>query len=298
MKRKTFLSSLSLAALLFSGCGSQGKVAAVVNGQVITEQELDFRMARLNPSYRAALGNDRRRLLEEMVMESVLLQEARRRQLDRDGEVQRLMKEAQRQILLGRLLEILRESQPVQVTEQEIAQAYQENTKSFLEPETFRASHILVANEEGAKKALEKVKGGQPFAKAAEELSMDTTKTRGGDVGVFTKGQLIPEFEAACAVLQPGQLSGVVKTPLGYHVILLTEHKVERQRPLEEVKEQIRSKLAAQRQQRLVESTVQQLRAKAQVRYHLPVGPVQESASPAGASGPAQPAAAPSPPNS
>ncbi len=292
------LSLVVLISIAFlSGCGSGGKVAAVVNGQVITEREIVQRMARLNPQYRSALGGDQKRLLEEMVMETVLLQEARRRGLEHDPEVDRLVKEARRQILLGRLLETIRQSKQVQVPDEDVKKIYEANKSNFMEPETFRASHILVADEETAKKAMERLKSGESFAKVAGELSTDpSSKTKGGDIGYFAKGQLIPEFEAACESLKPGELSGIVKTQLGYHIIQLTDKKSVHQRPLEEVQDQIRRQLGAQQQQRQVESSVQELRAKAQVQIKdsgaAPVSPVAPAAQ-------RQPAAvAPKSPNS
>ncbi len=249
-----------------TGCGSGGKIVAVINGQVITDQEVQARMSRLNPSYRTALGSDPRRLLEEMVTETLLIQEARRRGLDRDPEVQRLLREASRQVLMGRLIEVVRGAQDIQVTDEEISQFYSLNQTGFVEPEAFRASHLLVDSEEAAKKALTRLKGGEPFAKVAEEVSLDSTRTKGGDIGSFTKGQLIPEFEAACEKLKPGELSGIVKSSLGYHVILLTEREPSRQKPLEQVKESIRPQLVARLRQRGVEVFVKDLRAKAQVQ--------------------------------
>ncbi len=249
------------------GCSNfGGKVAAVVNGQVITQTEVDQRMARLSPSYRQALAGDSRRLLEEMIMETILLQEARRRGLDRDAEVDKLVREAKRQILLGRLLETVRDGKTGQVTELEIAKNYEQNKSLYMEPETFRASHILVQTEQEAKKVFERLKSGEDFSKVAQEVSIDSTKAKGGDIGYFSKGQLIPEFETACESLQPGQTSGIVKTQIGYHVIKLTEKKAARQLALDEVRERIRKQLSTQQQQQQVETFIQQLRAKAQVQ--------------------------------
>ncbi|MBI3317640.1 MAG: peptidyl-prolyl cis-trans isomerase [Candidatus Omnitrophica bacterium] len=253
---------------VLTGCGLGDKPAAIVNGQVITLKDMENRMNRLNPSYRAALGNDRKRLLEEMVMETLLVQEARRRGLERDPEVGKLFKEARRQILLGRLLERARAEQPADVTDEEVAKVYEQNKKNFVEPESFRASHVLLETEEGAKKALERLNAGEPFAKVAEEMTIDPAgKSKGGDIGNFTKGQLIPEFENACEKLKLGERSGIVKSSLGYHVILLTERKTSRQRSLEEVKEVIRRQLAVQKQQKELDTWIQGLRAKAQIRY-------------------------------
>lgn len=269
-----------------TGCGSQNTVAAVVNGQVITAGQVGQRMERLNPATRAALGGDKRRLVEEMVMEKLLLQEARRRGVDRDKEVERLFEEAKRQILIGRLIEVLRQSQKVEVTETQVSQFYKTNHALFKEPESVRASHILVNSEEEAKKVLGRLKNGEPFAKVAQEVSVDPTKSRGGDVGYFSKGQLIPEFEKTCENLKVGQTSDPVKTALGFHVILLTDRRPDRERSLEETKEQIRRQLTAQGQQRQVEAVVQELRSKAQVTIREPFA---QPAAPAASSAPAAP---------
>ncbi len=257
--------ALCFLALSVAGCGAGSKIAATVNGHVITEKDVQMRMANLSSQARNSLQNDPKRLLEEMITENLLIQEARRRHLDRDSEVRRLLKEARRQILVGRLLEVMRAEKMVEITQEEIAQAYQANIARFTEQETFRASHILTQDEETAKKALKRVKGGEEFAAVAQELSVDPTRARGGDIGLFRKGQLIPEFEEVAMKLKPGEMSDVVKTSLGYHVILLTEHRASRQRPLEETREQIRVQLETQKKQRHVEETLQQLRADAKI---------------------------------
>lgn len=270
MKRVAAILILAGIVLAISRWGSGGKIAAVVNGEVITTEQVDERMNRLNPSARAAIKNDPKRLLQEMITEAVLLQEARRRGLERDREVRGMFKEAKRQVLLGRLLEVVRESATVEVTPEEVSQFYQENEKRFVEPETFRASHILVTDEALARKALERVKNGESFSKVAGELSLDPSKNRGGDIGFFTKGQLFPEFEAACEELKPGDLSPVVKTSVGYHLILLTERKASRQILLEEARDQIRSKIAAAKKQQSLENSVQGIRQKAQIQIRPP----------------------------
>lgn len=277
---------LGAALLPLSGCGSGGQIAAIVNGQVITVEDVEQRMAKLSEPARRAFGDDKSRLLEEMVMETVLLQEAQRRRLHRDEEVQRLLTEARRQVLLGRLLEVLRQEQPVEVAEEEITAFYKENPERFKQPETYRASHILVNEEKTAQEALRRIQGGEPFARVAQELSIDPTRARGGDIGFFQRGQLVPEFEEAALRLKAGQLSDVVKTPLGWHVILLTEHRSERVRPLEEVRDDIRELLVRQKRQRHVESVIQRLRSEAKIDVR------QSAFEPAKATGLAEPGAA------
>lgn len=260
------LLALLLAGVLLSGCGSSGKVAAVVNGRVITVKHLESRLSSMNPSARASFSNQKGRLLDQMIVESILLQEAEKRGLDRDAEVRRLLQEAQKQILVGRLLEVLRKEKENPVADEQVAQFYEANKSNFMQPESYRASHILTADEATAKKAIDRIKAGELFAKVAEELSTDPSKSHGGDIGFFAKGQVIPEFEEACLKLKPGEMSGVVKTPLGYHIILLAEQKASHQRPLEEVRDQIQQVLQNQQGQQAVQGIVQELRSKAQVK--------------------------------
>ena len=80
-------------------------------------------------------------------------------------------------------------------------------------------AHILVKTEKEANKVLEQLKEGEKFSKIAKELSLCPSKKRGGDLGTFGRGQMVKEFEKAAFDLQKGQISGIVKTKFGYHII-------------------------------------------------------------------------------
>ena len=256
---------LLMAVSFFSGCGFGGKVAAVVNGRVITVKEVDDRLASMNPPARSAYASQKGRLLDQMVVETVLLQEAQKRGLSQDAEVRKLMGEAQKQILVGRLLDVLRKEKQPQVSDGQVSQFYEANKDKFQQPDSYHVSHILTADEESAKKGIERLKT-EPFAKVAEEVSIDPSKSRGGDIGFFSKGQVIPEFEEAVMKLQPGQTSGIVKTPLGYHIITLAEKKPAHLKSLDEVKDQIRQILQNQQGQQAVQSVVEELRSKSKIK--------------------------------
>lgn len=256
------LGALLLAAVGCSGAG--GKTLAVVNGDVITEQAVNHRMERLPASYRQALGGDRRRLLEEMVLETLLFQEARKRGLDRDLQVRDLLAEARRQIMIGRLMEQEGQRQG-SVTDQEIAVYYEQNKGQYAQPERWRVSQILVPTEAQAKQVLERLGKGEPFDKVAQEMSQDPSKSKGGDLGYFSRGQLIPEFEEAVFQLKTGQTSGVVKTSLGYHVISLVDHQPAQQRGLSDIKEQIAQDLQSRRERSRTDRFISELRKQAHV---------------------------------
>ena len=82
-----------------------------------------------------------------------------------------------------------------------------------------RCAHILVAKLSEAQALLERLKKGESFAKLAQEHSLDGSRKRGGDLGLFSRGVMVKEFEKAAFALQKGQFSDVVKTQFGYHII-------------------------------------------------------------------------------
>ena len=84
---------------------------------------------------------------------------------------------------------------------------------------SIRCSHILVKNKSTAEEILVKLKEGKDFAKLAEEYSIDGSRRRGGDLGEFTRGIMVRDFEDAAFSLQKGEVSGIVKTQFGYHII-------------------------------------------------------------------------------
>ncbi len=82
-----------------------------------------------------------------------------------------------------------------------------------------RCAHILVQKESLAKEILEKLNKGESFSKLAEQYSIDGSRRRGGDLGFFGRGMMVKEFETAAFALEKGQISGLVRTRFGYHII-------------------------------------------------------------------------------
>ena len=80
-------------------------------------------------------------------------------------------------------------------------------------------AHILVKTEKEVNKVLERLKKGEKFSAIAKDVSLCPSKKRGGDLGTFGRGQMVKEFETAAFALDKGQISGIVKTQFGYHII-------------------------------------------------------------------------------
>ena len=133
----------------------------------------------------------------------------------------------------------------VTITDQEVRKYYDEHPKEFkTDTDIVRASHILVSSEEKAKEILDRIKKGEDFAKLAKEYSEDTaTKDKGGDLGEFTYGEMVPEFENAAFALNKGEVSGIVKTQYGYHIIKVTDKKINPVKPFEQIKDNLKSTL-------------------------------------------------------
>lgn len=89
--------------------------------------------------------------------------------------------------------------------------------------EKIRCSHILVQKESTAKEVIEKINKGESFAKLAEQYSIDGTRKKGGDLGFFKRGAMVKEFDKASFALKKGEVSGIVKTQYGFHIIKRTE---------------------------------------------------------------------------
>ncbi len=170
-------------------------------------------------------------------------------------------------------------SKGLQVSDADAKEIFEKNPSRFAVPEMVKARHILVKSSEEdpiAKKKIDEIrtqltKPGADFAKIAETTSDDsTTRNRGGDLGFFQRGMMVPEFEAAAFELDPGQVSQPVKTKFGYHLIKVEEHKPQHQPSYAEVSDKVKALALAQARTLALEGKVAELRKAAQVEYKVP----------------------------
>jgi len=164
------------------------------------------------------------------------------------------------------------------VTTEEAKAFYDSNPALFKTPEMVRASHILVkvdpsATAEDKAKALEKIKGiqkriqgGEDFAKVAKEVSDCPSKENGGDLNFFAKGQMVPPFENAAFAMKPGEISDIVETEFGYHIIKVTDKREAGTMPFDEIKPRIEEHLKAEKLSKEIPNYVESFKSKAKIQ--------------------------------
>lgn len=203
------------------------------------------------------------KLLENMLKERILVQRARQIGLEEDENVSSQIKSAIEQIRKEREEKIKINTQQalidavmkvevydkVKLTEEEITEYYEENKDAFIKDEEYHLRHILVETQEEAEVVLEKIRGGADFAELAKERSLGPSREKGGDLGFIARGRTVKPFEDAAFALKPGEISEVVKTQFGYHIIKLEEISPERQKTLEESSIEIEYILLPEKQQ-------------------------------------------------
>lgn len=158
----------------------------------------------------------------------------------------------------------------IEITDDEIKTYFEDNKASFDTQEQVEASHILVEDEATAKEVKKKLDEGGDFAKLAEEYSTDTqSKVNGGQLGYFTKGQMVEEFEKAAFAMKVDEISNPVKTEHGYHIIKVTGKKEAKEATLEDSKEQIKEALLDQKVQEQASTWLSEATAKYKIENKL-----------------------------
>jgi peptidyl-prolyl cis-trans isomerase C len=298
-----------------------GEVVARVNGSVIKRKDLDTavqalaaQMARrgrnVPAGQSAALEHD---VLDELIGRELLLQEGSKHvPADIDQKVQEQVTQTKTQLggedefkktLAGTGITpeeyaqrvrdniIIRAAvegvdKDVKVAPEEVRAYYDKNPEQFKQPESVRASHILIRVPPDASDEVKKakraqieaaralVKGGQKFADVAKKMSEDPgSATNGGDLGYFSHGQMVPEFDAAAFSLKTNEVSDVITTQFGYHILMVTGHKPAQTMAFDDVKDELTKYLKQRKGSELTRDHVAELRKAAKIDVLLPDAP-------------------------
>jgi hypothetical protein len=203
-----------------------------------------------------------------VITREVLYQEGKQKGLDKNREIVAKVEDFKRAMVIEALLEEVLKGKG-EVSESEIQKYYKENEDRFTEPREIKIRHIVVNSEPVLKEVLTKLARGESFEKLASTYNVDKSREDGGDLGYIRRGQLAPSFaqfeEAAFSLRKKEEISEVVKTPFGYHLIQLAERRGTALRPFDQVKEKIRFFLQEKKRQDAYLEYVKETKSRAKI---------------------------------
>jgi len=233
---------------------------AVVNGTPIPKATFNQYAQRMSGRVKTDTPEASKALVDQLVMEELLVQEAKKQKLTDDPEIKQQLAMVERSLLASTVVRrMLSESAP---SEDAIKKEY-ETAVAAMKGKEYKAAHILVDSEDKAKEIVAELKkDGSKFAELAKAKSSDSSAANGGDLGWFTPSMMVPPFAQAVAKMEKGKFSEEpVQTPFGWHVILLEDTRDATPPSLDELKPQIQQML----QSKLVNDYLEKLKSGAKI---------------------------------
>lgn len=245
---------------------NENKILAEVNGKAITEADVELLLRNFlnsgNTTFDSKEGRDQ--LLEELINQELLYADAVEKKLDTEKEYLDELEVSKANLLKQYAVRKILTS--INVTDEEIKDYYENNKEQFVEPATVQASHILVKEEDEINKVKKEIEEGLSFEEAAKKYSTCPSNARGGDLGQFGKGQMVPEFEDAAFKMNIGEVSEPVKTQFGYHLIKVAGKNEPTSKNFEEVKGQIGNFLLGSKQNKTYLDKTEGLKDKFEIK--------------------------------
>jgi peptidyl-prolyl cis-trans isomerase C len=293
MAKKTILFGiLVFLSLWFTGCDKWGgkglgeKELVKINNVTISLEEFQQLLERQSLEGKMRLINEKgeRDFLNNYVItREVLYQEAKKKGLEKKKEILDKMEDFKRAILIDALLEEALRGKD-EVSDSEIQQYYKENESQFTEPKEVKIRHILITSDAALKEVLTRLQKGEKFEKLAATYNTDKSREDGGSLGYIKRGQLAPAFiqleNAAFSLRNKGDLSQVVKSPYGYHILQLEDSRGTVLKPLEQVKENVRFFLQGKKRQEATLAYMNEMKSKAKIVVNEKLWAAEEKKAP------------------
>lgn len=252
-----------LAGMAWAGEPEGTRVLARVNGADITYADLKVRVEMMETDRGPVPAARYKEILRALVREEILAQAAVAAGMDKEPSLVRRMEVAKRQVIIEELLR-RRVAARTQIGDEELRKVYEDNRDAFT-AEGVQVSHILVKTEAEAEAVKQELGQGKSFAELAKAKSQDTgSADSGGDLGMVSRGQTEPEFEEAAFALKDGEISQVVKTQYGYHV-LKGGARSKNVQSFDEVKARLAEMLGRQKQRDALVGTMADLEKESKV---------------------------------
>jgi peptidyl-prolyl cis-trans isomerase C len=241
--------------------GEPDATVAIVNGEVIRMSDVETARQQLPEQFRGMpVQMLYPTLVNRLISSKLAAQEARREGLQKDPEYLRLMARVEEQLLERQyMLKVIDEK----TTDDALKAQYNKHIAGMAGQEQVRARHILVATEADAKAVIAELNKGADFAELAKKRSTDPAGSNGGDLGFFSKNEMVPEFADAAFAMKPGEISQTpVKSEFGWHVIKVEERRVGPPPSFQDVEEDVRGELSRD----IGSAAVEELKQKASIQ--------------------------------
>ncbi len=238
------------------------KVLAKVASSQITESDLEHMLRNLNPQIAANFQGDQgnKALLQELVNQKLFYLEAQENGTENDPKFQKEFEKLKENFMTQYRIQNLINS--AAVTHEELEEHYNSNKDSFLSANKVQASHILVDSLELANEVKDKLDKGETFEALAKEYSSCPSKERGGDLGMFEQGQMVPEFEEAAFAMKVNDISKPVETQFGYHIIKVTDKEEAGVLSFDDVRSNLLRNMMADKQAAMYQNHIAKLKEK------------------------------------
>lgn len=264
---------LFLCATLAFSCGKKedSRVLAEIDGEKITlsefTRELDKIPLELKMFVLSQVG--KKNYLERMITKKLLLREAKKEGIEKEKEFQERLSELREQLLIEMLLK-KKITTDFRIDDAELKKYYEAHKEEFKRPPEINTRHILLKTEEEARQIQEKLMKGEDFVELAKKYSIDpAAKVTGGELGYHPRGSLVPEYEEEAFKLKKvGQISGIVKSRFGYHLIRLEGIKPPSYAKFDEVKELIRQRMIQEKQGEILQKYIEDLKKNAKIKIN------------------------------
>ena len=261
MKRALIVTLIILLTwVAYSQSGDKPKVLAQVGETKITEEDINEFLQEIPSVYRSQFQTPegKRALLNKLIQIELFSQEARRLKLDKKPEIKRTIDLLTKRVLEMAYVDYLK-TKVGKIKEDELRAYYEKHKKEFMVPERIKARHILVKTKEEAEAIKKRLKSGKSFAQLAKEVSICPSGKRGGELGWIEAGNMVPEFEKVALSLKKGEISDVVHTRFGYHIIQVEDKVKACQKSFAEAKKEIEKRLRQIKEREMIGTTRKRL---------------------------------------
>jgi parvulin-like peptidyl-prolyl isomerase len=270
--KKTLLTTMVLVASL-----NAGEVLATVNNTPIKKEDINQVLQKQGISFDKLPKEQQKKLVDKLIERELLVDVAKKAGIEKDEEYKKTLENYKKDLLIKVWMD--KTYKRALISDSEANKYYQDNKDSYKVPEKVHARHILVKTEDEAKKIIDELKNlkgqelNKKFIELAKSKSTGPSGKNGGDLGYFTKGQMVKPFSDAAFALKKGEITTKpVKTQFGYHIILVEDKKPAGVAPFKDVKSQIVAKMRQEQFAKAVKDAIDKQKESAKITNTLNSG--------------------------